>query len=64
MPKHAESTLGDGSASHGCGQGVNDPGARARPNAGFKAPYTRPFSTPPLGQGLGAVLWPGWTNTS
>lgn len=67
MPRHVESTLGDGSESQGCGQGINDPGARPglRPDIGSEAPYTRPLPTSaPQGQGLGAVLWPSRTDTS
>lgn len=30
-PRHVESILGDGSESQGCGQGINDPGARPGP---------------------------------
>ena len=53
MPRHVESTLGDGWESQGCGQCINDPGARARPLPGSEAPYTRPLPSPHPGQGRG-----------
>lgn len=51
MPRPVESTLGDGSESQGCGPAINDPGARARPDPGSEAPYTRPLPTPCQGAG-------------
>lgn len=51
MTRPVESALGDGSESQGCGPASNDPGARARPDPGSKAPYTRALPTPRPGTG-------------
>lgn len=64
MPRRVESTLGDGSESQECGQGINDPGARPGPVPAPRLLTQDPFPPHPQGQGLGAVLWPSRTNTS
>lgn len=46
MTRPVESALGDGSESQGCGPASNDPGARARPDPGSKAPDSRTLPTP------------------
>lgn len=63
MPRHVESTLGDGWESQGCGQCINDPGARARPLPGSEAPYTRPFPAHTRG-GVGGCPVATGTNRS
>ena len=53
MPRHVESTLGDGSESQGCGQGINDPGARPGPMPALSLLTQDPFPPHPLGAGSG-----------